>query len=169
MAAERSLGDGTPAAFVADRTRRGGFLKSKLAAATKQQMRTPDVLRRLPEAISCPWALSHPPHTRRPADPRKRGASFRRRRNKRLSRVKLRLRYRLSFLQSIRSTRSKCRKASSAASACNTGRFGSLASNPAARDTCRFRRHRLNSVNSGLEHRDGTFGSFLSTRTARRR
>ena len=56
----------------ADHTRRGGFLKS----------------------------LSDHPPKRRPADPRKRGGSFRRQRNKLFSRVKLRLRYRLSLLWS---------------------------------------------------------------------
>src|ERR1700730_1424427 len=63
----------------ADHTRQGGFLKS----------------------------LSDQPHKGRPADSRKPGVSFRRQRNKLLSRVKLRLRYRLSFLASIRNTQSK--------------------------------------------------------------
>src|ERR1700737_538788 len=75
----------------ADHTLQGGFLKS----------------------------LADQPHTRRTADPRKRGASFRRQRNKLLSRLKLRLRYRLSFLPSISEAQSKSRNAAAiATSAC---------------------------------------------------
>ena len=74
----------------ADHTRRGGFLKS----------------------------LSDHPPKRRPADPRKRGGSFRRQRNKLFSRVKLRLRYRLSFLPSISDAQSKSRNTAIATSAC---------------------------------------------------
>jgi hypothetical protein len=125
----------------ADHTRQEGFLKSDLtAAATKQQMRAPYVRRRLPGAIvSSLLALSDQPHKRRPADPRKRGASFRgqpfrRQRNKLLSRVKLRLRYRLSFLavnQEYAVKVSERRYCSICMHACNTGRIGSFASNPA--------------------------------------
>jgi hypothetical protein len=108
----------------AGRTRQGGFLKSNLTAATERQMRAPYVLRRLPGAIvSSFWALSDQPHKRRPADLRKRGASFRgqsfrRQRNKLLSRVKLRLRYRLSFLAVNQESQSKSRYATIATSAC---------------------------------------------------
>jgi hypothetical protein len=120
--------------------RQGGSLKSDLTAATKQPMRAPYVLRRLPGAIvSSLWALSDQPHKRRPADPRKRGASFpgqsfRRQRNQLLSRVKLRLRYRLSFLavnQEYPVKVSERRYCNICMHACNTGRFGSFASNPA--------------------------------------
>jgi hypothetical protein len=52
------------------------------------------------------------------AGPRKRGAPFHRQQNKLLSGVKLRLRYRLSLLQSIRNRQSKSRNAAIAISAC---------------------------------------------------
>jgi hypothetical protein len=85
----------------ADRTCQGRLLKSDLTAATKQQMQPPSGA-----IASCLLALPDQPHKPRPADPRKPGACFRRQRNKLLSRVKLRLRYRLSWLRSIRSTES---------------------------------------------------------------
>ena len=126
----------------ADHTRQGGFLKS----------------------------LSDQPHKRRPADPRKRGVSFRRQRNKLLSRVKLRLRYRLSFLRSIRNAQSKSRNAAIATSACmQPGSVWILRIQSSYLRYMPFFRHPLNSINSGLEPRDGTFHTSLSTRTARRR
>src|ERR1700674_2659474 len=74
----------------ADHTRQGGFVKS----------------------------LSDHSHKRRPTDPRKRGVSFRHQRNKLFSRVKLRLRYRLSFLPSISDAQSESWNAALATSAC---------------------------------------------------
>jgi hypothetical protein len=47
--------------------------------------------------------------------------------------------------------------------ACNTGRFGSVASDSATRDTCPFHRHRPNSIHSCLEHGDRTFRTGLPT------
>jgi hypothetical protein len=160
----------------ADHTRQGGFRKSDLTAATEQPMRAPYVLRRLPEAIvSSLSALSDQPHKPRPADPRKPGASFRgqsirRQRNKPLSRVKLRLRYRLSFLAVNQEYAVKVSERGYCNICMHRTRVGLDPSHPIQLlEIYAVFAVIVLTIHPGLEPEDGTFRTCLPSRTARQR